>query len=400
MINREIIYERDMTGSYMKIPAGVDAGIDELLMLRRRLSGVLPVEKVYLDGGGQYWYHISGKQSLDTYCRVKEVNMDLIEQLIISICSLMERMEWNLMKTNCLMLDPELIFISNSNREFTFTLYPGGSNKIEQEFQQLIEYLMKKVNHQDAQAVRSVYRIYELTLEEGYLISDIWSTLVRQKNLEPTEESWAGKKSEKHIEEPRGMTLETFMDQTEEKPTRPTKEIKQAKKKVSSGRGKVPKSLVRKEKINFGDRIRKKLVEWGILQEIEQKQEKVVYPDEIIETKEEPMPVIHPTVCLINGHGQLRGQLLYIGSEGLCDIHLGEGTSHVGYGQDADICINRETISQIHARIEKTEDGFYIEDLNSTNGTFVNEEPLAYKEKRKLASNDIVQFADIRYRFC
>ena len=42
----------------------------------------------------------------------------------------------------------------------------------------------------------------------------------------------------------------------------------------------------------------------------------------------------------------------------------------------------------------------YIEDLNSTNGTFINEEPLAYKEQRKLDLNDIVQFADIRYRFC
>lgn len=29
MINREIIYERNLTGSFMKIAAGIHAGLDE-----------------------------------------------------------------------------------------------------------------------------------------------------------------------------------------------------------------------------------------------------------------------------------------------------------------------------------------------------------------------------------
>ena len=37
MINREIIYERNLTGSFMKIAAGIHAGLDEKLMLRRKL---------------------------------------------------------------------------------------------------------------------------------------------------------------------------------------------------------------------------------------------------------------------------------------------------------------------------------------------------------------------------
>jgi len=45
MINREIVYERNLTGSFMKIPVGIHAGLDEQLMLRRKLPGVLPVEK-------------------------------------------------------------------------------------------------------------------------------------------------------------------------------------------------------------------------------------------------------------------------------------------------------------------------------------------------------------------
>ena len=34
MINREIVYERNLTGSFMKIAAGIHAGLDEKLMFR------------------------------------------------------------------------------------------------------------------------------------------------------------------------------------------------------------------------------------------------------------------------------------------------------------------------------------------------------------------------------
>ena len=53
MINREIVYERNLTGSFMKIAAGIHAGLDEKLMLRRKLPGLLAVEKAYMDGDRQ-----------------------------------------------------------------------------------------------------------------------------------------------------------------------------------------------------------------------------------------------------------------------------------------------------------------------------------------------------------
>ena len=135
-------------------------------------------------GEGQYWYNISGKQSLDMYCRVKEVDISFIEKLIMSICSEMEILEWNLIQTNCLMLDPELIFITNSNQEIIFTVYPGGSGTIETEFQQLMEFLLTKVDHKDTQAVKAAYGIYEKTLLDGYSITDIRDEIVRSRQNE------------------------------------------------------------------------------------------------------------------------------------------------------------------------------------------------------------------------
>ncbi|MCD7709454.1 MAG: DUF6382 domain-containing protein, partial [Clostridiales bacterium] len=149
MINREIIYDRDVMGSYMKIAASPTAGMDEKLMMKKKLPGTLQMEKNFVDGKGQYWYLISGKQSLDTYCKVRKVDLELMERLVISVCSQLEILEWNLIQTNCLMLDPELIFVANGSREFIFTLYPGNNSRPEVEFQQLMEFLLTKLDHTD-----------------------------------------------------------------------------------------------------------------------------------------------------------------------------------------------------------------------------------------------------------
>ena len=56
-------------------------------------------------------------------------------------------------------------------------------------------------------------------------------------------------------------------------------------------------------------------------------------------------------------------------------------------------------ISQFHAKIEWMDDVYYIEDTNSTNGTYVNDTLLNYKEKRELTPGDSIRFADVKYRF-
>ena len=71
----------------------------------------------------------------------------------------------------------------------------------------------------------------------------------------------------------------------------------------------------------------------------------------------------------------------------------------IGKAEDAELRIEKDTISRYHARIDAKNKEYYIEDLNSTNGTYINDELLPYKEVRQLKSNDIIRFADVKYRF-
>ena len=68
-------------------------------------------------------------------------------------------------------------------------------------------------------------------------------------------------------------------------------------------------------------------------------------------------------------------------------------------GNDVDICISKNTISSLHAQIEYKSEGFYLSDLNSTNGTYINEERQRITSKVKLKGNEIIYFDTFKFRF-
>ena len=359
------------------------------------------MEKAYLDGNGQYWYNISGKQSLDTYCSIQNVGIDVIKKIIISICSQMEILEWNLISMGSLLLEPECIFVTNSNQEFIFTSYPGADQNIEDGFRQLMEYLLTKVDHKDALAVHAAYGVYEKSLEEGMAIRDVRDWLTRSEPVEQTEKKVAFEKPSANIVDSNANQREipAVSDFMEEKPmvqrvqeNHTYSSVNPKKQEPSKNKKKQWDSFIKEKFSSFGFKTAEKT------KKKQAKRTEVVYPEEQIYTV--PQPTIHPTVCLTGNEGQVRGVLLYQGTEQLSDIYLDQKPLQVGKGAAADVKIDKETISQLHARICPEGNSFYIEDLNSTNGTFVNDEALPYKQKKMLQANDIVRFADVRFRFC
>lgn len=67
--------------------------------------------------------------------------------------------------------------------------------------------------------------------------------------------------------------------------------------------------------------------------------------------------------------------------------------------KNVDYCLDSETVSRYHAKITKEGESFYITDLNSTNGTFINDEPLQTYQKKEIKNGDIIAFANIKYQF-
>ena len=83
----------------------------------------------------------------------------------------------------------------------------------------------------------------------------------------------------------------------------------------------------------------------------------------------------------------------------LREITLREETVIIGKsGELSDRVIPKATVSRVHARIRFLEGAYFLTDLNSRNGTFLNGELLPGREEVRISAGDRISFADANYR--
>jgi pSer/pThr/pTyr-binding forkhead associated (FHA) protein len=104
-------------------------------------------------------------------------------------------------------------------------------------------------------------------------------------------------------------------------------------------------------------------------------------------TAPEPMPA---------GAKVLRGFLVSFQSNPQGDfwpLHTGRTTvGRANAGEPADVPLADATISSRHAALVVDPERVVVEDTNSTNGTYVNEEPIGQNGKRELRDGDRLRF--------
>src|SRR6516225_3814084 len=110
--------------------------------------------------------------------------------------------------------------------------------------------------------------------------------------------------------------------------------------------------------------------------------------DTWVTVPERPVSTISRDACLVHIYPTGPG----MGSRySLSDLPL-----VIGRGNDCDICINDHSVSRRHARIQPNADDYYAVDLQSTNGTYVNNVPASMY---KLKDGDYLRVGNCIYRF-
>jgi pSer/pThr/pTyr-binding forkhead associated (FHA) protein len=78
------------------------------------------------------------------------------------------------------------------------------------------------------------------------------------------------------------------------------------------------------------------------------------------------------------------------------DFDLGERSITIGRSPDADIILLDEKVSRVHCGIRLWDGEFYIKDLKSKNGTFVNGRRV---EVSKLKASDVIKVGSYTFTF-
>lgn len=377
----EIRYIRKLMTSHMIIEQNVCLSEwEEKMIAYAPLSGIMYADCICEDGKCSLWYDITGKQSLDVGLEGRSLDYNLLCRILIGIYEAAESLDGVLLNAENMLLLPESIFFDYEMEKIYFCYYPQNAMTIEEAFLLLMEYLLTKLAHEDEKAVELAYGIYEQAGRTGWSLRQLKKMILLSYQADvQTMEIQIPAASERESD-----GIEEYMPEAESADDRNTFWGKCVQRIQNFWREHFRQEIC----LPFQKRRRAKTPNAD--------EEAFVFePDE--ETEE--AVVSRPTVLLTQLNKQVEGILRYEGT-GSCENLTIEGDEFlIGSNRMCAGHIPSDTVSRKHAKISRIGDVYMIEDLNSSNGTYVGGELLNYRTKVSLQKNEIVIFADEKFRF-
>lgn len=352
-------YKRAQGKSYMVIKKEIPVkGYEYPMITENRLSCLLPVHIMNSDNEIQFWYDISGRQSFDGLVKIKKPKQSFLRNFFTALANALEQTGEYLLDEDGISLEPEQIFLDSEENGIVFCYRPFEKISFEDGLRCFMEYYLSHMEHSERENVKSCYDVYERCQKGHVSIEGLLQILYEN----PTWDSVSGQRQAYETPEDKRI-LETPKKRWDKK-------FSWDKKFLDS----------------FFHKLKRK----------KQTQTKAYSfePEEVVEDSP------NPTVFLGSETNQTIGELKYEGEGEEQNIKITSSVFVIGsQKEEADGVILNDTVSRIHAKITREEDSYYIEDMNSTNGTYCNGELLNYKEKTLLQKNDRIAFAKELYRF-
>lgn len=360
-------YYRNMHASHMiVIPAFEGEQWETEMIWKNKPNNLILPEYNSKNGQMQLWYDITGKQALDMLAELSDISYDMFVKICEAVVSMVELLDGLLMSPDILLLRPESIFLDNQTESISFCCYFGNDQEISKSFHELLEYLLAKLDHKNAKGIQMVYELFEYTRTEGYCIAEIRKMMRQSGSVEVTEEN-----SDDVL-----LMEKDFREEPAE--TEKTKEKFGTLWKKNKG------SLFQKiSKLLFGEKKTAKTIEPFVFE-----------PEPEIAVRQQ-----NPTVLLADLPKKEYGILKYEGNGSCGELKIDHTPYIIGSEPDCDGVVPSGTVSRRHARITRKGEVYFIEDLNSSNGTMVGGELLNCRVKMSLHAQETVMFADEKFRF-
>ena len=440
----KISYRREMKHNYMIVePKESDWCSYECRMLEvNAVEGILEFKLNQTDGQPRFYYEISSKQPLARLLENQKLREVQLCRLILSLIQVLDRMERYLLPEGSILLDPEYVYIEPETFSVWLCLIPGRKALFSEDFGKLLEYLLGKVDHQDKDGVVLAYGLFQESRRENYGMRDILRLL--ERGGQNNEECRLEKPDEKRILKRSEEQSETGTAAAEGVPS-VREEGSQGERNYLGSR----KTQNSREKL---ERAKSKTMFWGLWEAIRELWGKLIQLREVpgrkrqAEQEKSPVQVSWENMF---GSEEYEDSKDDEDSEGILkenrqktEIPAFDGTKEPEEGRDTvlltdlgteesknlhrlcsldgesedivlsyypfiigkqenlvDYILQKETVSRLHLKIEQIEEEYFIQDLNSTNGTSVAGRMLENNEAARLHPGDEVCIARYRYRF-
>lgn len=390
-------YERSYNHNYMILQAKEREypGFSERIIQENEVPGLLSCQFRVLEGTLYFYYEISGKRTLGQLFQKQKIGAMEMRRLLLSLSELQRESERYLLDFRKYILLPEYLYADFDIQHLYAVYYPDYEG--EDMLEEIGCFLIEHVNYQEAEAVEPAYSFQQKIMEENVNLQLVAEELLREKKeaLAPTYEEKQIVREEVSSDD---MKADSEVYVTRQEP--------------------IPRVLLHdkpKQKRNW------QLAELKCLQEIREflrglfifkkkekrRKDKPVYEMELeLGEDREVTPFFRTPVAseatqfFSCNEGEELRCLVYQGRGKVPDLDLEVFPYIIGKGEKGiDGKLDNPSISRIHSQLDYINEAYFITDLNSTNGTFLNGERLPPNIRTKLSVGDRIQFAGEKFIF-
>lgn len=382
------------------------------------IARLLKVSYERMNGQYQMLYDITAKQA---FCKLFETEKLSFAQLcafLFSLQELVQSLKEYLLEPDNIILKQECIFADAQGLQFAYCYFPYYHGDLLLELRALFAQLLTMVNKEEEKAVRLMHELHEEVQKDNvsiFRLSEIAARFTQNSDLKIRQvlplSAWQEETREQKEEADKEMLFSA-------KPSEHSLAAQSAVKEASLF-DKLRTYLKGKHVMDVIEDINNRTFMGKIKECADERNEREVSLQSDFSNAPEEAAF---TYIPLSNHlredaffeeAPYEGTVLLGSAESevrkLVGMHAQQGGRFLlrsfpfTVGSDAaqcDACLDAPEVSRLHARIYEKKKGVYeIEDLNSTNGTFVNEKRLAVYEKAPLQEGDILRFAEEEYCF-
>ena len=342
-------------------------------------KGLLPCSLRYIDGDAYLYYDITSKQNIAQLFEKRSITRQWLLDFLWSMRRVRREMSRFLLEESNLIWFPQHVYQDLEKKDFYFIYMPYCEQNTG--FQELMEYFIENIDYQDESLVEYLYKAYEQYEAAGeiYLQNKIFEDAECLKDVKKDNDVSEEESDKEDIED-------RVIDEVEQIKTREEENKKQLETVRQTGEKKglfnfweSRRKKDKQERESYTRNLQLTMAGYAVAEETvydEEDMGRTVYMEE----KPEPREITHR---LLSEDGKLL-------------MTLDQSSYTIGKKRgEVDLVLSDISISRLHARIVKDNDGFYLEDMNSTNGTFKNGLQLQPYEKRKLEEGDEITLGKI-----
>lgn len=382
----------------------------QLKMLENNsISGLLKMDTMIIDNIPSFIYDISSKHSLESFLSSRKINAPLLRTLLIGLYKLNENLMSYLLDWDYILLLPEVIFLNPETMEPYFCFCPVNDTITDKKhdnfmdnFRELLRFILTKTDHDDNECVLLAYNIQQRSLNDNFSFDDLFEILNRGSKPEPETKPDIPVMPEKNDSNPFTILTSSYNFQ--------------------------PSNLLILGIIFFILITIISIVSYlcfisqlfsrtlyfiicgvifilisslvPILKKFFFRQAPVTLQKTNISPKDTDEQTIGATVLINSISKGSLPTLKYTGTDSHPDIPITTIPFTIGkLHNNTDFVLNNPLISRIHGKIYLKENHYYFEDMNSSNGSYINSISIPPHSLREINDGDFITFAHLTYIF-